>query len=285
MKKLALLCLILFQASAFASTATFSENGKFGLKDDKGVVVAPAKYRKMIRIGESGWLIQSGTKFGLMGNDGQILVKPVYTKADRLLGKFAKLGKGDKFGLFDEKGFEILPVEYSMIELLYGGMLLTCKNYKYGITDHNGQVILDNIFDDIYMPKPNVMVIEYNGNIYEISNNKEAILTIPHGLAEESQNTTVKEIITNPVTATGYYGITATNYLLKVLSSFSTAYEETIDELMFGQGADAAVDIIKCTWIPKFPVVYVKKYCKNLIAPNNGPLCGVKSKLKKRINN
>lgn len=285
MKKLALLCLILLQLSAQAETFTFSQDGKFGLKDEHGNIVVNAEYRKMIRIGEKSWLIQRGNKFGLMDSDGQILIKPSYTKADRLLGKYAKLGKGDKFGLFDEKGFTILPVEYSMIDLLYGGMFLTCKNYKYGITDHNGQVILDNIFDDIYMPKPNVMVIEYNGNTYEISRENEDTLTLPHGLAEVKQDFTVKEIINKPVTTTGYYGVTATNYLLKVFSSFSSAYEQTIDELMFAQGADAATAIIKCTWIPKFPVVYVKKYYKNLTAPNNGPLSEVKSNLKKQLNN
>lgn len=285
MKKLALLCLILLQLSAQANTITFSEEGKFGLKDDKGAVVVPAEYRKLIRIGETGWLFQKGAKFGLMGNDGKVRVKPTYTKADRILGKYAKLGVRDKYGLFDEKGFAVLPVEYSMIDVLYGGMFLTCKNYKYGITDHNGQVILDNIFDDIYMPKPNVMVIEYNGNTYEISREKDEVLTLPHGLEETKQDFMVKEIINKPVATTGYYGVTATNYLLKIFSSFPNAYEQTIDELMFSQGADAATAIMKFTWLPKFPVVYVKKYYQNLTAPNNGPLSGVKSNLKKQINN
>ena len=37
--------------------------------------------------------------------------------------------------------------------------------------------------------------------------------------------------------------------------------------------------------LPRFPFVYVRKYCQNLVAPNNGPLSGVKTNLKKQLNN
>ena len=287
MKKLALICLIIMQTSAFANPVVFNEDGKFGLKDNDGKVIVNAKYKKLIRLGERGWIIQSGSKFGVMSNDGTILVEPKYTHADRVLGKFAKLGKGDKYGIFDEIGFSVLPVEYSSIDLLYGGMFLTCKNYKYGITDFNGQVILDNMFDDIYMPKPNIIVLEYNGQKFEIEGAKSSELSLPVDIQsiQDSSDFTITELISKPAATTGYYSVTATNYFLKIFSSISPAYEQTIDELMFSQGADAAGVIMKFSWLPKFPVVYVRKYYQNLTAPNNGPLSGVKSNLKKELTN
>ena len=287
MKKLALLfCLLLVsQNFVFSRPTVFNENGKFGLKNECDQVIVDAKYKKMITLGESGWIIQHKNKFGIMNDNGEIIVEPKYSRADRVLGKFAKFTKGDKNGIFDEKGFEILPVEYSSIDLLYGGMFLTCKNYKYGVTDLNGQVILDNIFDDIYMPKPHLMVIVYNGNKYEIEGVKGTELTLPFDKLADSSNFKITEIMSNPATATGYYGVTATNYFLKIFSSISPAYEDTIDELMFLQGADAANTIIKFSWIPKFPFVYAKKYYQNLVAPNNGPLSGVKNDLKRQLNN
>lgn len=287
MKKLALICLIIMQTSAFANPVVFNEDGKFGLKDNAGKVIVNAKYKKLIRLGERGWIIQSGSKFGVMSNDGTILVEPKYTHADRVLGKFAKLGKGDKYGIFDEMGFSVLPVEYSSIDLLYGGMFLTCKNYKYGITDFNGQVILDNMFDDIYMPKPNIIVLEYNGQKFEIEGAKSSELSLPVDIQsiQDSSDFTITELISKPAATTGYYSVTATNYFLKIFSSISPAYEQTIDELMFSQGADAAGVIMKFSWLPKFPVVYVRKYYQNLTAPNNGPLSGVKSNLKKELTN
>ena len=287
MRKFALLILLLLiiQNASFARSAVYNEDGKFGLKSETGEVITLAKYKKLIRLGESGWIFQSGSKFGVMDDSGKILVEPKYNKADRFLGKYAKLTRGEKTGLFDEKGFEILPPVYSSIDLLYGGMLLTNKNYKYGITDHNGQAILDNIFDDIYMPKPNVMVITYNGQTYEIEGANKDQLTLPQGAdwSNRDSGLTITELVSKPVVTTGYYGVSATNYLLKIFSSISSAYEQTIDELMFAQGADAAGVIMKFTWVPRFPVVYVRKYCQNLTAPNNGPLNEVKANLKKQL--
>lgn len=287
MKKSALLILflLLIQASVYSSPSVYNYDGKFGLKDESGNIIVDARYKKLIKLGETAWIIQDGSKFGIMGDDGNILVEPKYNRAERVLGKFAKLTRGSRCGLFDEKGFEVLPPEYSSIDLLFGGMFLTCKNYKYGVTDINGQPILDNLFDDIYMPKPNLMVIVYNGQQYQIENVKGGEMTLPADIysIEDNSNFTITELVTKPGVTTGYYGVTATNYLLKIFSSISPAYEDTIDELMFSQGADAAGVIMKFSWLPKFPFVYAKKYYQNLIAPNNGPLSGVKTNLKKHL--
>ena len=268
MKKFALfvITMLMLQNVSFARPIVFSEDGQFGLKNEQGETIVDAKYKKLIRLGESSWIMQSGSKFGIIDDNGTVLVDAKYSKADRILGKFAKFAKGDKFGIFDEKGFVILPVEYSSIDLLFGGMFLTCKNYKYGVTDFNGQPILDNIFDDIYMPKRNKMVIVYNGQQFEIESSKDGELTLPLDIVANRDDVdfTITELIQKPAATTGYYSVTATNYLLKIISSISPAYEQTIDELMFSQGADAANIIMKFTWLPKFPIVYAKKYYQNL---------------------
>ncbi len=287
MKKCALLILLLLiiQNIVSARPTVFNEDGKFGLKDEAGKVIVDAQYKKLIRLGESGWIIQDGSKFGIMNDSGQVMVEPKYNRAERVLGKFAKLTRGSRCGLFDEKGFEVLPPVYSSIDLLFGGMFLTCKDYKYGVTDINGQLILENRFDDIYMPKPNVMVIVYNGQPYQIEGIQGDELTLPSNLysLKDDSNFTITELVTKPGVTTGYYSVTATNYLLKIFSSISPAYEDTIDELMFLQGADAAGVIMKFSWLPKFPFVYAKHYYQNLVAPNNGPLSGVKTNLKKQL--
>lgn len=286
MRKFALLILTLsiLAGSAIAQPSVYSENSKFGLKGDSGEIITEAKYKKLIRLGESGWIFQKGSKFGIMSNNGQILVEPKFNRADRVLGKYAKLIKGDKVGLFDEMGFEILPPEYSSIDLLFGGMFLTSKNYKYGVTDSNGHPVLLNVFDDIYMPKSNVMVITYNGQTYEIeAAGSELVLPTDVASIKDDSNFKITELISKPGVTTGYYGISATNYFLKLFSSISTSYEQTIDELMFAQGADAAGVIMKFTWVPRFPIVYVKKYYNNLVAPNNGPLSGIKTNLKQKL--
>jgi len=287
MKKLALtfLFLLIFQTITPASVSVFQGKNKFGLKDESGNVVVDADYKKLVRLGTTAWIMQDGTKFGIINDDGKIVVEPRYNQAERVLGKYVKFAKGDKYGIFDEMGFVILPVEYSSIDLLYGGMFVTCKDYKYGVTDLNGQLILDNIFDDIYMENFNKMVLEYGNQKISIERKQGEAFEVPYDyrMLNEEYDVSISNLTTSPLAATGYYGVTATDYLLKLVSSISPAYEQTIDELMFSQGADTVSVLMKLSWIPKFPFVYAKKYYKYLVSPNNGPLNTVKMNLKSKV--
>ena len=257
----------------------------FGLKtcDDK-VIVEP-EYKKMIFLGESSFIVQKKNKFGIMDYNGNIIVPIKYSHAERVLGKYMKAGRGSKYALYDENGELILPQEYSSIDLLFGGMFLTCKNFKYGVVDKNGNTILENKFDDIYMPKPNMMRINYNGQWYEIEQVRGETLTLPKDVQniKGDENFKISEIIAKPGTATGYYSVTFTDYLLKIFSSISPAHEQTIDELMLSQGADTVSIFFKLGWLPKYPFVYVRNYYNTVRTPNNGPLSDVKYELKRRL--
>ena len=265
---------------------TFSQNEKWGLKDKSGNVIIEPVYLKMIRLRDSSWIVQNKKqKFGLIDNSGNILVPIKYNHADRIVSKFAKFGNNKDYGIYDEYGNVIVKPEYSKIDILYGQMFLTCKNYKYGIVGYDGKVILENDFDDIYMPKPNVMRIAYEGKWYELEQVNAQTLTLP---ADAKTNLATKEdldlrnIVVNTGVMSGYSVLTFSDYLIKIFSSISPAHEDTIDELMLSQGADTVNILVKLTWIPKYPVVYVKKYYENVRNPNNGPLSGVRKELKQK---
>ena len=291
MKKLALLIsfFLLFQQCVSAEVSVYADNGKFGLKDEKGNIISEAKYKKLVRLGEKAWIMQSGGRFGILHDSGKVIVEPEYSQAERILGKYVKFRKGSKYGIYDEMGFEILPVEYASIDLLYGGMFVTSKNYKYGLTDMNGIIILDNIFDDIYMPNPNSLIIVYNEKQIEYTRDENSKGRIPFNIlnfnTDSPSGVKITDIASNPIASTGYYGVTFTDYILKLFSSISPAYEETIDELMFSQGADTVSVLVRCGWIPKFPFVYAKNYYNHVVDPYNGPLSRLKKGLKQRIKN
>ena len=261
-------------------TVFSDEDNNFGLKDSAGNVIVEPECKKMIKLGDS-WIIQKKSKYGLMDSTGKYLIEPKYRHVDRILGKYVKLGNSNDFGIYNEKGETVIPPEYTSVDILFGGMFLTKKNYKYGVCDKNGNVILDNIFDDIYMPKPNIMRIQYNGQWYEIEQIAGGELQLPDDVKNIQGNTNFKvtEFITNPVTASGYSAVTFTDYFLKIFSSISPAHEETIDELMLSQGADTVNIFIKFTWLPKYPFTFAKNYYHNLRTPNNGPLADVKTEL------
>lgn len=268
--------------------AVFSnEKGNlFGLKaKNSDEIIVDAKYKKLIRLGNSSWIINQKNKYGLIDCSGEILVEPKYRHVDRMLGKYVKLGNENSYGVYNEKGENIIPNEYMSVDMLFGEMFLIKKNYKYGVTDKKGKIILNTIFDDIYMPKPNIMRIEYNGQWYEIEQIAGGEIVLPEDVKNIKENSDfrVTEFVKAPITASGYSAVTFTDYFLKLFSSISPSHEETIDELMFSQGADTVNIFIKCTWLPKYPFTFAKKYYHNIRTPNNGPLSNVKSDLKKKL--
>ena len=261
------------------------KNVLFGLKDKSGNIIVDAQYKKLIRVGNSAWIINKKNKYGMIDCAGNILVEPKFRHVDRMLGKYVKLGNENNYGVYNEFGEAIIPNEYMSVDLLFGGMFLIKKNYKYGITDRNGKLILNTVFDDIYMPKPNIMRIQYNGQWYEIEQIVSGEFQLPDDVKNIKENSDfrVTKFVTDPITASGYSAVTFTDYILKIFSSISPSHEETIDELMFSQGADTVNIFIKCSWLPKYPFTFAKKYYHNIRTPNNGPLNNVKNELKQKM--
>ena len=266
-------------------TAFTNEDNLWGLKDKSGNVIVEPEYLKLIRVGDSSWIVQKKNKFGLMDSSGNFLVKPKYRHVDRILGKYVKLGNDNDFALYDEYGNAILPHEYMSIDLLFGGMFLTYKNYKYGVVDFNGKVLISNICDDIYMPKPNIMRVKYNGEWYEIEQVNADTLTLPEDVAhiKENENFKVTNLLVNTGVGAGYSVLTFSDYFIKIFSSISPAHEATIDDLMLSRGADTVSILMKFGWLPMYPVTFVRKYYENIRNPLNGPLSDVREDLKKQI--
>lgn len=291
MKKsiLCFICTFLLVQNAFAVQEiinTYTDDNKFGLIQGKNKITE-AKYSKLIRLDDSSWLCLYKNKYGIINNSGQVLIEPKYTSAQRYVGKYAKLGLGGKYMIVDSNGNIIIDREYSSIDILYGKMFLVCKDYKYGLISFDGDILLAPVADDIYMPKPNIIKIQYDGVWYEIAQPDREVIEIPKEiLAADDANRQFKitQIIENPIASAGYGVVSFSDYLIKLFSSISPAYEQTIDELIFAHGADTASILIKSSWLLKFPFVYGKNYINTFKAPNNGPFADVKANLKKQMN-
>lgn len=288
MKKLLLvtfLILFILQNASFAGIVLYSENKKFGVKDETGNVLIEPVYSKIIRLSDSSLLVQKKSKFGIVDYKGNVLVPIKYRHAERVLGKYAKLGNYGDFGMYDANGFAFIPPVYDSVDILFSGMFLTYKNYKYGVADSSGKVILDNIFDNIYMPKPNIMRLQYNGEWYEIEQVSSDTLTLPEDIKTVKENSDFKvtNIVVNTGVMSGYSVVTFSDYLIKLFSSVSPAHEDTIDQLMLSQGAETVSIFIKLSWLPKYPFYYARNYYRYMRNPNNGLLYNLKTKLKNKM--
>ena len=288
MKKLLFIALALFIQNVFAIeniVQTYSENNKFGLIVDNEKITEPV-YKKLIRIGNNSWLFLKKNKYGIISNTGEILVDPKFTNAYRFSGgRFVKLGSKGKYALFNEFGQALTEQEYTTIDILYGKMFLVQKNYKYGLINFDGDIILAPIADDIYMPEPSIIKLKFDSTWVEIEQKNKGTIELPVDLALVGENDKFKitEFANKPITSTGYGVISASDYFIKLFSSISPAYEQTIDELILNHGADTATILIKSSWLVKFPFVYTRNYINTLKAPNNGPLSDIKNDLKNKI--
>ncbi len=264
---------------------TYSEKNKFGLKKSDGEIITKAIYKKLIRLGDKSWIVQYKNKYGLIDYKGDYIILPKYRNVQRIANRYVKFGNDNDYGLYDENGFTIIQPEYSSIDLLYGRMFLTCKNFRYGIVDMDGNTLLQNEYEDIYMPSPSVMMVQYEGNWCKIESVSENEITLPYDIEEISKNSDFKmtNLVVNTGVGAGYSVVTLTDYILKIFTSFSPAYEATIDELMYSQGADTLSILMKFAWIPKFPVVFIKQYYRQLRRPNKSPLANTRNSIKKQL--
>ena len=296
MKKIFTIILFLFfiQTSVIATEAQSvqikaygaEKNTIFGLKtSDEKIITAPI-YKRLIKLGDNAWIAQKKKKYGIIDNTGKFIIEPKFRHAERLFHKYAKLGNSNDYGIYDEFGNMIIPAEYSKIDPLFGQMFLTYKDYKYGLMDITGKQLIENKFDDIYMPTPKTLRIKHEGEWYEIEKLTNSEIELPEGVTKirvDNKDYKVTHIINNTGVWSGYSALTATDYIIKIFSSISPAYEETIDELMLSHGTDTVTIFMQLSWIPKFPITYAQKYYNILVAPNNGPLTDIRTNVKKQL--
>jgi len=261
------------------------DNINFGLKNSKGNITEPL-YKKLIRLSDYSWIVQYRSKFGILNANGEYLVKPKYRHAERCFGKYAKLGNDNDYGIYDADGNVVVPPIFSRIDTLYGKMFLTYRKYKYGIYGMDGVELLPNQFDDIYMPTFKVVRVKYKGEWFEIQRKDKDKIELPENAMNvviNNQEYTITHIVVNTGLWSGYSALTATDYIVKIISSISPAYEDTIDDLMLSHGTDTVSIFMQLSWLPKFPIAYIQRYYRNFVTPNNGPLSEVRESMKKQI--
>ncbi|UTX49409.1 tetratricopeptide repeat protein [Chryseobacterium sp. MA9] len=147
-----------------AASSIFEEDGKFGLKDSKGAVLAPAIYDDIFEAdyNYSISVVQKGTLFGYLQSDGKEWIPPVYEDAfdvfdfaQEPLGEVKVNGKSGILKIYSNTW--LIPADYDAIERIAYGFLSVEKDGKFGVySDENGLIIpaeSENSYEYDYFPE------------------------------------------------------------------------------------------------------------------------------------
>lgn len=171
----------------------FSENGKFGLKNDEGVIVVPAQYERITSSGwpGRGWHLLKGNRWGAVNERGEWIFDLEYDEiktryeGGHFLRKNGKMGFCDsagvitidflydelenytsswngakakinnKWGYVDEEGHTLVPIDYDYVSLDSNGMIMVKKDGKYGFYNPKNNLVISTEFDQAYSFRTN----------------------------------------------------------------------------------------------------------------------------------
>lgn len=132
-----------------AASSIFEEDGKFGLKDAKGIVLAPAVYDEIFEADYhySISVIRKGALFGYLQSDGKEWVSPVYEEAfdvfdfaQEPLGEVQVNGKSGILKIYSNTW--MVPPDYDAVERIAYGFLGVENKGKFGVySDEKGLII------------------------------------------------------------------------------------------------------------------------------------------------
>ncbi|MDR0864715.1 MAG: WG repeat-containing protein [Candidatus Symbiothrix sp.] len=118
----------------------YQENGKWGLKSDKGIVLAEPQYDFIGKFNDGKAAVTVGDKMGVVSDKGkEIIVPSIYHFIDDFNKGVAVVLLDSLMGLVDDKGVEVVPPRYNLIRKIKDNNFLVLKNGLWGVLNRNGQ--------------------------------------------------------------------------------------------------------------------------------------------------
>ncbi|KAA2223174.1 tetratricopeptide repeat protein [Chryseobacterium sediminis] len=155
-----------FEELAYKKAASFifEEDGKFGLKDAKGIILAPAIYDDIFEADYNYGIsvIQKGNLFGYLQSDGKEWIPPVYEDAfdvfdfsQEPLGEVKVNGKSGILKIYSNSW--LVPADYDAIERIAYGFLGVETDGRFGVYNDENRLIIpvesENPYEYDYFPE------------------------------------------------------------------------------------------------------------------------------------
>ena len=129
-----------YSPDAKGKAISYMENSKWGLKDNKGLILAAPKYDYIGKFDGGMAPVSLNGKMGLISDKGREIIPPA---SYNLIYDFDK-GKAivlqdSLFGLVNDKGVELIAPRYHRIQRIKGSNYLIMQNSLWGVLNSNGQ--------------------------------------------------------------------------------------------------------------------------------------------------
>ncbi|PWA03910.1 WG repeat-containing protein [Flavobacterium psychrotolerans] len=194
----------------------FSEKNKtntfYGLKDNKGKVILPAKYNAIGDFHEDRAFISLNGKYGYIDKTGKIIIQLKYAcrytfpegegdvfhiqvenfsngiakvqvaknnalDKNGMLDPDNRIPNNIKYGVIDKMGKEIIPLKYDLLVIETDGRIFVTIKDKNGIFDKYGKELLEPIYDNFSSPFDGFVIVNLSGDNYTLDlETKEKVL-------------------------------------------------------------------------------------------------------------
>ena len=178
----------------------FEKDGKYGLIDFSGNVIAEAEYDSIVSLdykpGEL--LVQKDDKYGVLTSNGELKIKIKYDSINgdefysesysyRYTGYIVseKTDEGYFYGYFDNDGNKVLDVSFESITRVSkyddtDSYLVVMNNGKKGLYKNNQEIISQNYQNIIYAESSDVFVVQRNSKYGIFSASGKEILAVQY---------------------------------------------------------------------------------------------------------
>src|SRR6218665_223734 len=142
MKKLFAFILVL-QLFTFVSYTQnlqpFYENGKYGYRSGKQVIIQPT-YEYAADFSEGRGAGKQNGKWGFVDEVGSLVVQPKYSKIEKFEDGFARFYQGQKFGIINKKGEQVVDAVCDEMEKSTYGLVLGSNGKKTWVSTATGKI-------------------------------------------------------------------------------------------------------------------------------------------------
>lgn len=139
----------------YKGTAKFTKNGKWGVIDSTGKIIAKPRYDQLENM-DDFYIAKLGDKYGVVDFKGNVVLEPQFKKIDPHMedGKYIKAIGEDGFGLYDTTGKMIIEPNYYNIKVKGNRIFVKyTENFSYfsvGMYNLKGECIVEPKFDAVY---------------------------------------------------------------------------------------------------------------------------------------